>query len=139
MCKFTRQEFVQGCRALKADSIRSLQLRLPEAVSELISRPDLFKSLYRFTFRFGLASSAYQAVTAPISGLPHPRSLPIDMALILWQLIFSQREPPILAKWLHSHQVQQPVQGISSDSWDMFLPFALTVDGDLSGYDDSEA
>merc|ERR1712213_61989 len=61
------------------------------------------------------------------------------MALILWQLIFSQREPPILAKWLHFHQVQQPVQGISSDSWDMFLPFALTVDGDLSGYDDSEA
>ena len=26
-----------------------------------------------------------------------------------------------------------------SDTWDLFLPFALSVDSDLSGYDENEA
>ena len=29
--------------------------------------------------------------------------------------------------------------GISGDTWDLFLPFALLVDADLSGYDENEA
>ena len=61
------------------------------------------------------------------------------MALILWQVVFSQREPPILAKWLTFHETVQPVGGISGDTWDLFLPFALSVDADLSGYDENEA
>ena len=141
MCRFTRQQFVQGCRSLKADSIRSLQIRLPEAVAEIMSHPELFKSLYRFTFRFGQASSSPQQSAAVITSsvLPYPRHLPIDMALILWQLVFSQRQPPILEKWLNFHEALRPVSGVTGDTWDMFLPFALSVDSDLSGYDDSEA
>ena len=68
-----------------------------------------------------------------------PRNLPIEMALILWQVVFSQREPPILAKWLTFHETVQPVGGVSGDTWDLFLPFALSVDSDLSGYDENEA
>ena len=51
MCRFTRAQFVQGCRSLKADSIKALQTRLAEAVAEVMSHSDLFKSLYKFTFR----------------------------------------------------------------------------------------
>ena len=57
MCRFTRAEFLQGCRALKADNIRTIQQRLPDAAAEALARSDLFKDLYRFTFRFGLAST----------------------------------------------------------------------------------
>ena len=57
MCRFTRAEFLQGCRALKADNTRSVQQRLPEAAAEVLARPDLFKDLYRYTFRFGLSST----------------------------------------------------------------------------------
>ena len=58
MCRFTRAEFLQGCRALKADNIKSVQQRLPEAAAEALARSDLFKDLYRYTFRFGLASTS---------------------------------------------------------------------------------
>merc|ERR1712079_494137 len=33
----------------------------------------------------------------------------------------------------------QPVKGITEDTWDLFLPFALSVRSDLSGYDENEA
>ena len=49
------------------------------------------------------------------------------MSLILWQVVFSQREPAILAKWLSFHETVQPVRGITEDTWDLFLPFALSV------------
>ena len=90
MCKFTRSEFLQGCRALKADNLKSIQQRLPEAAAETLARQELFKDLYRFTFRFGLASCS----TCPTS--VELRSLPLEMSISLWQLVFNPREPPIL-------------------------------------------
>ena len=51
MCRFTRQQFVQGCRALKADSVTGIQTRLVEAVADVMASPEKFKSLYKFTFR----------------------------------------------------------------------------------------
>ena len=94
MCKFTRSEFLQGCRALKADNLKSIQQRLPEAAAETLARQELFKDLYRFTFRFGLASCS--TCSGPTSGVVELRSLPLEMSISLWQLVFSPREPPIL-------------------------------------------
>ena len=74
-------------------------------------------------FRFGLASSVLPG-SNPQAVIRH---LPIDMSLILWQVVFSQREPAILAKWLSFHETVQPVRGITEDTWDLFLPFALSV------------
>lgn len=127
--------FFQGCRALKADNLRSIQQRLPEAAAEALSRPDLFKDLYRFTFRFGLASCCS---TCP--GAAELRILPLDMAVSLWQLVFSPREPPILSKWVCFLQDNaESVRGISRDTWNMFLNFCETVGADLSVYDEDEA
>ena len=53
-------------------------------------------------FQFGLDSSSGQ------------RILPIEMAVSLWLLVFSQSEPPILKKWLHflEKHPQVMIQGI---------------------------
>ena len=86
-----------------------------------------------FYFRFGLLSTS-----CPTSA--EVRCLPIDMALSLWQLVFSPREPPVLSKWLAFLQGHSDtVRGISRDTWNMFLNFSETVGHDLSVYDEDEA
>ena len=111
---------------MRVDSIRGIQSRLPEIVQELELNSELFKDLYRFTFRFGLDV---------ISG---QRILPADMAIVLWRLVFTIHEPPLLTRWLmflESHQVR----GIPKDTWNMFLNFAEIIGNDLGAYDDAEA
>lgn len=132
MCKFTRAEFVNGLKALNVDSIKDIQNKLPDIVNKCRDSAEEFKSLYRFTFRFGLDSGCGQ------------RILPIDMAIILWKLVFSIRIPCddsfILNAWLdflsqHTHVVR----GIPRDTWNMFLTFFDTIGDDLARYDDTEA
>lgn len=51
MCRFTKTEFIQGLHTLNADSIESIRQRLEEEVVRLAGDAELFKNLYRFTFR----------------------------------------------------------------------------------------
>lgn len=127
MCRFSRAEFVSGCKAMRVDSIKGIQARLPELVIEVTKDPDLFKDLYRFTFRFGLDAESGQ------------RILPSEMAVCLWRLVFSVREPPILSRWLFFLESHPHVRGIPRDTWNMFLNFSEAVGDDLSSYDDTEA
>ncbi|XP_021931912.1 DCN1-like protein 3 [Zootermopsis nevadensis] len=127
MCRFSRAEFVSGCRAMRVDSVKGIQARLPELVVEVTRDPELFKDLYRFTFRFGLDAESGQ------------RILPSDMAICLWRLVFSVREPPILSRWLFFLETHPQVRGIPRDTWNMFLNFSEAVGDDLSSYDDTEA
>lgn len=127
MCCFTRTEFINGLKSMRADSLKSIQTRLPELVSEVEQNDELFKDLYRFTFRFGLDSASGQ------------RILPTDMAIILWKLVFTIREPPILSRWLSFLECHQMIRGIPKDTWNMFLNFSEHVGDDLSCYDDNEA
>lgn len=127
MCRFTRDEFMNGLKAIRVDSIKGIQNRLPEIVNEVAQDADLFKDLYRFTFRFGLDSASGQ------------RILPTDMAVVLWRLVFTVREPPILERWLNFLECHQMIRGIPRDTWNMFLNFSEAVDNDLSSYDDTEA
>ncbi|KAK9883176.1 hypothetical protein WA026_001372 [Henosepilachna vigintioctopunctata] len=128
MCRFTRSEFVNGMRAIRVDSVKAIQARLPEIANEVDRSPELFKDLYRFTFKFGLDSAAGQ------------RILPTDMAVVLWQLVFSRKEPPILRRWLDFLDTHQhAVRGVPRDTWYMFLNFSETIGDELSSYDDTEA
>lgn len=128
MCRFTREEFVTGLKSIRADSVKSIQNRLPEIVQEVNRSAELFKDLYRFTFKFGLDTAAGQ------------RILPTDMAVVLWQLVFSRQEPPILKRWLEFLETHQNVvRGIPRDTWNMFLNFSETIGEELSSYDDTEA
>lgn len=127
MCRFTRSEFIEGLKGIRADSLKSIQARLPELVSEVERNDELFKDLYRFTFRFGLDTSSGQ------------RILPTDMASDLWKLVFTIREPPILTRWLNFLGTHSLIRGIPKDTWNMFLNFSEHVGSDLSCYDDTEA
>lgn len=126
MCRFTREEFVNGCKTLRVDSVKGIQLKFPELLAE-VQNKQTFKEFYRWTYKFGLDVDTGQ------------RTLPIDMAVSLWKLIFSQREPPVLARWLNFLQKHQTIRGVPRDTWDMFLNFIEQVGDDLSSYDDTEA
>ena len=126
MCRFTREEFTGGLRSLKADSLRGIQAKFPEMLAE-VQQKGRFKDFYRWTYKFGLDTDIGQ------------RTLPIDMALSLWKLVFSQNEPPILKRWLSFLEWHPNIRGIPKDTWDMFLNFCEAVGNDLSSYDDTEA
>lgn len=127
MCRFSRNEFAQGLKLMKVDSIKGIQSRLPEIVSELERDNELYKDLYRFTFKFGLDVCTGQ------------RILPAEVAIVLWRLVFTICEPPILSRWLRYLEQHPHVRGIPKDTWHMFLNFCDTVGEDLSSYDDTEA
>ncbi|XP_072931994.1 DCN1-like protein 3 [Epargyreus clarus] len=127
MCRFTKVEFVQGLKNLKTDSIKGIQLKLNDITSELKRDTEQFKDLYRFTFKFGLDVSTGQ------------RILPSDIAIVLWRLVFTNNEPPILDRWLSYLEKNSHIRGIPKDTWYMFLNFCEFVGDDLSSYDDTEA
>lgn len=123
MCRFTKTEFIQGLHRLKSDSIESIRNRLEEHILRLKTDSDFFKQLYRFTFRFGLE--------------PYNRIILLDMAIILWRLVFTVHKPPILDRWLKYLELHTNIRGIPKDTWNMFLNFAETCD--ITQYDDTEA
>lgn len=126
MCKFTREEFLSGCKTLKVDTIKGLQLKFPEMLKD-VQNKQLFKDLYRWTYKFGLDADTGQ------------KTLPIEMAIGLWKLVFSKNQPPILECWLEFLEKHPNIRGIPKDTWDMYLNFTEQVGDDLSTYDDTDA
>lgn len=128
MFQFTRQEFLSGCKALDAESVAQIQSRLSECLTQLVNDSSQFKSLYKFTFKFGLDRASGQ------------RILPIDMAICLWKLVFTLNKPVILERWLTFLQSDKTyIRGVPRDTWNMFLNFTETIGNDLSTYNDAEA
>lgn len=125
MCRFTKEEFLNGCQKMKVHDARSLKERFPELVAETKETGN-FQELYNFTFSFGLDHSTGQ------------RSLPVEMAIPLWDLVFTQNRPIILDRWF-TFLKENEVRGISRDTWNMFLPFVNAILPDFSNYDESEA
>jgi DCN1-like protein 3 len=125
MCRFTREEFMNGCQKMQAHNAKSLRDRFPDLLAEAKDKKH-FKDLYNFTFSFGLDHSSGQ------------RSLPIEMAVELWKLVFFHNKPNLLDRWFVFLK-QSEVKGISRDTWNMFLPFMESMLPDLSNYDESEA
>ncbi|XP_070962800.1 DCN1-like protein 3 [Oncorhynchus clarkii lewisi] len=127
MCKFTRKEFVDGCRAIQADSLEGICSRFSCMLLEAQGE-ESFKDLYRFTFQFGLDAEEGQ------------RSLQRDIAIALWRLVFTQDTPAILEHWLDFlGENPSGVRGISRDTWNMFLNFTQAIGPDLSNYSEDEA
>ncbi|GLD57535.1 DCN1-like protein 3 [Lates japonicus] len=127
MCKFTRKEFVEGCKAIQADSLKGICSRFPCMLLDAQGEEN-FKDLYRFTFQFGLDAEEGQ------------RSLQREIAIALWRLVFTQDTPAILEHWL-DFLAENPsgIRGISRDTWNMFLNFTQAIGPDLSNYSEDEA
>lgn len=126
MCRFTRCEFLRGCKSLKADSIKTVFSKFTELQKEA-QEFEKFKSMYKWAFKFGLDSDINQ------------RILPSDMSILLWKLVFEQRKPKILDRWLAFLECHPSIRGIPRDTWNMFLNFSESIGDDLSTYDDTEA
>lgn len=122
-----RREFVEGCKAIRADSVQGIFQRFSAMLDDCRSEEN-FKDLYRFTFQFGLDCGEGQ------------RSLQRPIAIALWRLVFTLDTPPVLEHWLHFLS-ENPcgVRGISRDTWNMFLNFTQSVGSDLSNYSEDEA
>jgi len=127
MCRFTREEFINGCRMLGgADTPQAIRDQIPAIVSEVCENKDRFRELYRWTYRFGLDVGQ--------------RTLPLSMALSLWRLVFSVNPPPVLERWLaFLEQRCSATSGIMRDTWDMYLLFTEVIGEDFERYDESEA
>lgn len=123
----TRKEFVEGCKAIQADSLEGICSRFPCMLLDAKGEEN-FKDLYRFTFQFGLDAEEGQ------------RSLQRDIAIALWRLVFTQDMPAILEHWLE-FLAENPssIRGISRDTWNMFLNFTQAIGPDLSNYSEDEA
>lgn len=127
MCKFTRKEFVEGCKAIQADSLEGICSRFSFMLLEAQGEEN-FKDLYRFTFQFGLDAEEGQ------------RSLQREIAIALWRLVFTQDTPAILEHWLDFlSENPSGIRGISRDTWNMFLNFTQAIGPDLSNYSEDEA
>ncbi len=125
MCRFTRKEFFQGCKALEVDSVKAMSSKLIK-VEKTVHFKDSFRDLYRFTYGFGLDVEDGQ------------KTLPAQVAIDLWKLVFSKNPPVFLDEWF-AFLEEKKVKGISKDTWNMFLYLFETVQPDFSNYDSAEA
>eukprot|EP00794_Sanderia_malayensis_P008878 gene8878-9828_t len=125
MCRFTRKEFMHGCRSLQVDSTDSLLAKLNK-IEKDCTNLEHFRDLYRFTYSFGLDVEEGQ------------KTLPAQLAIDLWKLVFTKNTPAFLDEWF-SFLEDKDVKGISKDTWNMFLYLHETIEPDFSNYDDCEA
>lgn len=125
MCRFTEDEFVNGCNKLHITDLDSMKASIPKLVDSVSG--DGFPPFYRWTYKFALDPETSQ------------RCIPTDLAINLWKLVFSNDVPVLLDKWLHYLDANSNIKGISKDTWDMFIIFVDQIKGDLSLYDDTEA
>ncbi|XP_010487002.1 PREDICTED: DCN1-like protein 1 [Camelina sativa] len=118
-CEFSKQEFITGLQALGVDSVGKLREKLPFMRSELKDEQK-FHDIYNFAF--GWAKEKGQ------------KSLALDTAIGMWQLLFAEREWPLVTHWCDFLQDRHN-KAISKDTWAQLLEFSRMVDPVLSNYD----
>ncbi|XP_071698545.1 uncharacterized protein [Rutidosis leptorrhynchoides] len=119
MCEFSKQEFVGGLQSLGVDSLEKFREKIPLMRSEL-KDDQKFKEIY--IFAFGWAKEKGQ------------KSLALDTAIGMWQLLFEEKQWPLVEHWCQFLQARHN-KAISRDTWSQLLEFARIVDPTLSNYD----
>ncbi|KAK2654412.1 hypothetical protein Ddye_014268 [Dipteronia dyeriana] len=119
MCEFSKQEFIGGLQSLGIDSLDKFRERISFMRSELKDEQK-FREIYNFAF--GWAKEKGQ------------KSLALDTAIGMWQLLFAEKQWPLVDHWCQFLQARHN-KAISRDTWSQLLEFARTVDPVLSNYD----
>ncbi|XP_038682296.1 DCN1-like protein 2 [Tripterygium wilfordii] len=119
MCEFSKQEFVGGLQSLGIDSLDKFRERIPFMRSELKDEQK-FREIYNFAF--GWAKEKGQ------------KSLALDTAIGMWQLLFAEKQWPLVDHWCQFLQ-EKHNKAISRDTWSQLLEFARIVNPSLSNYD----
>jgi DCN1-like protein 1/2 len=123
MCEFSKQEFIGGLQSLGVDSLEKLREKISFMRSELKDEQK-FREIYNFAF--GWAKEKGQ------------KSLALDTAIGMWQLLFAEKHWPLVDHWCQFLQTRHN-KAISRDTWSQLLEFAKTVDPGLSNYDSEGA
>ncbi|WVZ81839.1 hypothetical protein U9M48_029171 [Paspalum notatum var. saurae] len=123
MCEFTRQEFIGGLQSIGVDSIEKFRGKLPSLRAEL-KDDNKFREIYNFAFTWAREKGQ--------------KSLSLETAIGMWQLLFAERNWPLLDHWCQFLQVRHN-KAISRDTWAQLLEFVKTIDPQLSNYDDEGA
>ncbi|KAK9765849.1 Scaffold-type E3 ligase [Basidiobolus ranarum] len=118
MCEFKRKDFIEGWATLGCDSLEKMKGVIPKLRAELDDE-NKFREIYQFTFKFSRSENQ--------------KSLPLDIAVPLWQLLFEGRYKH-LDVWLQFVQ-ENHGKAISKDTWNLFLDFVKSFPSDFSGHD----
>eukprot|EP00045_Choanoeca_perplexa_P005532 m.46734 g.46734 ORF g.46734 m.46734 type:complete len:204 (-) comp13171_c0_seq1:10-621(-) len=124
MCCFTRAQF-RTLAQFDVKTVGDIRSLLPTFMSQALAN---FKSYYGFAFTFALDKEKGERV------------LPLEVAMGMWQLVFSSEQHP--SKHLPSFfefLQQGSVRGITRDTWELYLTFTEQVDLECSNYSEEEA
>ncbi|RLN55064.1 hypothetical protein BBJ29_006417 [Phytophthora kernoviae] len=124
MCAFTRKEWTKGMEVMDCDSIAKLKAKIPK-LREAIGSNAEFKKFYSFCFGF--------------SKEPGQKSLSIDIATAMWELLLSTRYDKLTKSWLNFLAEKKPVKGVTRDTWDLLIDFFVKVNDSYDNYDENEA
>ncbi|XP_057473894.1 uncharacterized protein LOC130762239 isoform X3 [Actinidia eriantha] len=93
MCEFSKQEFIGGLQALGIDSLEKFHDKMQFMRSEL-KDDQKFREIYNFAF--GWAKEKGQ------------KSLALDTAIGMWQLLFAEKQWPLVDDWCQFLQMVDP-------------------------------
>ncbi|KAK9829071.1 hypothetical protein WJX72_003754 [[Myrmecia] bisecta] len=120
---FTREEFLQGLKALKAPDLAKLKKAL-NGLDGAVSSPEDFQDFYQFAFRFCLTE---------------PRQKIIDIETAAQMLGLVMVDSPHAPDFIRFLQEQKEYKAINQDQWTGFWRFTQEVSPDLHDYDESQA
>merc|ERR1712071_720567 len=123
--QITKQEWIQGCIKLEADSIDKFKNIIPKLDPGFITR-DEFKSFYKFAFQFNREGKY--------------RTLDKDIVIDLLDLVLKDRVDSHriqnFAEFLESSK-EEANKKINLDQWSSFLDFCYEYENEsLDNYDD---
>ncbi|XP_024370030.1 uncharacterized protein [Physcomitrium patens] len=119
MSEFSKQEFSNGLQSIGVDSLDKLKSLLPYLRAELKDEHK-FREIYNFAFSWAKEKGQ--------------KSLALDTALGMWQLLFAERVWPLVDPWCQFLQAKHN-KAISKDTWVQLLDFSRTIVPSLSNYD----
>ncbi|KAI6191666.1 Defective in cullin neddylation protein [Aphelenchoides bicaudatus] len=117
-CEFSHDEFRNGLREMKVDSLDKLRNQVFQWPEELDNR-DAFRSLYQFTFHYAKSAAT--------------RFLEVETAILYWTLLFQNKDERV-PQWVEFLR-REKQRGVSQDTWNLFLSFLISTDMDYSNFD----
>lgn len=126
---FLQQQFIDGFARNEARTLDEFKDVVIPNFKRYIDNFEYFRSVYRFTYKFALASEKSR------------RNLDLETATAYWQLLLAPRYHETIAKWIKFTENGALAHGVSADTWNMLLEFCEYIKGDpkLEKYDESSA